>query len=177
MKILITGAAGFIGFHLAKFLISEGHQVIGIDSLNDYYEVSLKKDRLKELGINESNENVNLLIKSNISPNFKFSNINISNNESVAELFKKENFNIICHLAAQAGVRYSIDNPQAYIDSNILGFFNILENARKFNLEHLIYASSSSVYGNSNNPILNENDFLLVTEIFCLLKTTPGTKK
>jgi UDP-glucuronate 4-epimerase len=100
------------------------------------------------------------MINSKMFANFKFSKVNLTDNEILSELFKNEKFDIVCHLAAQAGVRYSIDNPQVYIDSNILGFYNILENSRKYKLKHFIYASSSSVYGNSNSLILNENDFV-----------------
>jgi len=131
-KILVTGAAGFIGYHLSKRLCLEGHQVVGIDNLNDYYDVNLKKARLKEL------EPVS---------GFRFDQIDLIDKLNIDKLFTEEQFNYVINLAAQAGVRYSIENPYAYIDSNISGFLNILEACRHFPVDHLIYASSSSVYG------------------------------
>src|SRR4030067_1548531 len=127
-KILVTGAAGFIGFHLAKRLISRGEDVIGLDNLNDYYDVNLKYARLKQL---EGHEN------------FKFIKGGIAERESIAKLFSEEKFDIVVNLAAQAGVRYSLTNPYAYIDSNINGFMNILEGCRHNKVKHLVYASSS----------------------------------
>lgn len=131
VKILVTGTAGFIGAHLARRLIDEGCEVIGIDNLNDYYDVQLKKDRLK------------FLLKNSL----KSYEINLADKEAVAEVFRLENPDIVVNLAAQAGVRYSLDNPHVYIDSNINGFVNILEGCRYHEVKHLIYASSSSVYG------------------------------
>lgn len=138
MNILITGAAGFIGFHLAKRLLDEGHQIIGIDSLNDYYDVSLKHARL-----------IQLLPY----PTFQFHYLDISDRGTIAELFQTQHCDMVVHLAAQAGVRYSIQNPHTYVDSNLVGFVNILEGCRHAQIKHLIYASSSSVYGaNSKVP-------------------------
>ncbi|MGE6593765.1 NAD-dependent epimerase [Bacillus mycoides] len=138
MKILVTGAVGFIGFHLTKRLLAQDINVIGVDSINDYYDILLKKDRLKILKKND---------------NFEFHKIDISNKEKLNQLFKDKRVNIVINLAAQAGVRYSIDNPDSYVNSNLAGFVNILEACRQYNVEHLIYASSSSVYGaNSNIP-------------------------
>jgi UDP-glucuronate 4-epimerase len=131
-KILVTGAAGFIGFHLSKKLCDEGWVVSGLDNINDYYDPKLKEARLSLL----------LPYK-----NFKFHKIDLTEKEAVGRLFKDENFNYVVNLAAQAGVRYSLVNPYAYIESNIAGFLNILEGCRHFPVEHLIYASSSSVYG------------------------------
>ena len=131
-KVLVTGAAGFIGFHLAKRLLEEGDEVIGIDNLSTYYDVNLKKARLS------------ILKKYS---NFKFIKIDIADRKKTAELFNQEDFEIVVHLAAQAGVRYSLINPYAYIDSNIVGFLNILEGCRHKKIKHLIFASSSSVYG------------------------------
>ncbi|SCT97372.1 capsular polysaccharide biosynthesis protein Cap I [Mammaliicoccus lentus] len=137
MKILITGAAGFIGSHLSKKLISQDHQVVGIDNINDYYDVTIKKDRLKSIG----------------TENFTFYKINLEDDSAMDEIFKKEKPQVVVNLAAQAGVRYSLENPKAYIDSNIVGFTNILECSRHHKVEHLIYASSSSVYGaNTSKP-------------------------
>ncbi|WP_204189563.1 NAD-dependent epimerase [Mammaliicoccus sciuri] len=137
MKILITGTAGFIGSHLSKKLISQGHEVVGIDNINDYYDVTIKEDRLKSIG----------------TENFTFYKINLEDDVSMNEIFKNEKPNVVVNLAAQAGVRYSLENPRAYIDSNIVGFTNILECSRQHKVEHLIYASSSSVYGaNTSKP-------------------------
>jgi UDP-glucuronate 4-epimerase len=131
-KILVTGAAGFIGFHLCKSLLELSHQVVGIDNLNDYYDVNLKLDRLKQIDAHK---------------NFKFVKTNLQERASIAELFSVERFDAVVNLAAQAGVRYSIINPHAYIDSNIVGFVNILEGCRNTKVKHLVFASSSSVYG------------------------------
>ena len=141
-KILITGVAGFIGHHLAK-LLSTDYKVTGIDNLNDYYDVNLKLARLQDLKIGTSSIEYNKPLKGEIL----FNKLNLTDKEKLEELFAKEKFDYIIHLAAQAGVRYSLKNPQAYIDSNINGFLNLLEAARKHKPKHLIFASSSSVYG------------------------------
>ncbi|WP_142786037.1 NAD-dependent epimerase [Changchengzhania lutea] len=147
-KILVTGAAGFIGFHLCDILIKRGHKVIGVDNINDYYDINLKYSRLNLLGVNRKEASVyNELCQSKQYQNFAFVKMNIEDRENLPELFKKENFDIVCNLAAQAGVRYSLENPETYIDSNIVGYLNILECCRNFNIKHLVYASSSSVYG------------------------------
>ncbi len=132
MKILITGAAGFIGFHLSKKLLDESHQVIGIDNFNDYYEPRLKESRLDIL---------------NKFDNFIFHKVDLKNKDEVDSIFTTYRPSHVINLAAQAGVRYSIENPYAYVDSNLIGFMNILEACRKYPVEHLLYASSSSVYG------------------------------
>jgi UDP-glucuronate 4-epimerase len=148
MKILVTGAAGFIGFHVSKKLLEHGHSVVGLDNINDYYDVNLKYSRLKELGISKEDIVDQKLIKSSIpTTSFKFIRLGLENREVLPSLFKSEKFDAVCNLAAQAGVRYSIENPEAYIDSNVVGFLNILECSRNFNIKHLVYASSSSVYG------------------------------
>ena len=148
MKILVTGAAGFIGFHTCLKLVKQGHEVYGIDNINDYYDPKLKFDRLNELGFNQAETK---LFKNQVqSAKFKhlrFSRIDLVDNESIENLFKQELFEVVCNLAAQAGVRYSIKKPKAYIDSNISGFLNILEGCRNHKVKHLVYASSSSVYG------------------------------
>jgi len=135
MNILVTGVAGFIGFHVANYLISRGDTVVGIDNINDYYDVKLKEGRLDQL---YSAPNAHL---------FNFIKLDVADKEQIAALFEKEKFEKVIHLAAQAGVRYSIENPHAYIDSNIVGFMNILEGCRHNAVKHLVYASSSSVYG------------------------------
>jgi UDP-glucuronate 4-epimerase len=148
MKILVTGAAGFIGFHTCLKLVSQGHEVYGIDNINDYYDPKLKLDRLKELGFKESKSKLpNTEVQSTKFNSLRFSRMDIVDHESIDNLFKKEQFEIVCNLAAQAGVRYSIENPKAYVDSNISGFLNILEGCRNYEVKHLVYASSSSVYG------------------------------
>jgi UDP-glucuronate 4-epimerase len=132
MKLLVTGAAGFIGFHVSKKLLDSGYEIVGLDNINDYYDISLKKDRLKIL----EDHNHFTLYKNNLE-----------DREATEQLFKKEAPHRVIHLAAQAGVRYSIKNPEVYIQSNILGTFNILESCRHNAVEHLVYASTSSTYG------------------------------
>lgn len=151
MKILITGAAGFIGFHLSKKLLDSGHDVVGLDNINDYYDTGLKYARLKELGISEECSREFLRKCSAVSKQFKggfsFIRMNLEDRHALPELFREEGFEVVCNLAAQAGVRYSLENPNAYIDSNIVGYLNLLECCRQYPVKHLVYASSSSVYG------------------------------
>lgn len=147
MKILVTGAAGFIGFFTSKVLLEKGHEVVGLDNINDYYDVNLKFSRLKELGIDRNDaERFNKLTK-NTNDKFSFVRMNLEDREALPKLFEQEKFDVVCNLAAQAGVRYSLENPETYIDSNLVGFLNILECCRHNNIKHLVYASSSSVYG------------------------------
>lgn len=149
MKILVTGAAGFIGFHVSKKLLALGHLVVGLDNINNYYDVGLKFARLTELGVDKSlAEKFNVLVESEKkTPNFKFIRMHLEDRDALPRLFETEKFDMVCNLAAQAGVRYSLENPEAYIDSNVVGFLNILECCRNHNIKHLVYASSSSVYG------------------------------
>ncbi|NOU16877.1 MAG: NAD-dependent epimerase [Bacteroidales bacterium] len=147
MKILITGTAGFIGFHLAKRLIERGDELVGLDCINDYYDVNLKYSRLDQTGINRDKIEYGKFVQSSKFNNYTFIKLKLEDRESILELFQKEKFNKVCNLAAQAGVRYSIENPFTYIDSNIVGFINILEGCRQNEIKHLVYASSSSVYG------------------------------
>ena len=142
-KILITGVAGFIGYHLAEKLLNNNYQIIGIDNLNDYYDPILKQDRLTNL---------------NKFSNFEFHKIDFIRNKELTSIFNNNQFNQVIHLGAQAGVRYSITNPQVYVDTNITGFLNILENCNNFNVEKIIYASSSSIYGDNKDLPFSEND-------------------
>ncbi|MDD5157796.1 NAD-dependent epimerase [Sulfurimonas sp.] len=152
MKIAITGTAGFIGSHLALKFLERGDEVVGIDNINNYYDQSVKYGRLLRSGIIENLEDgadiaYNSFITSSKYPNYRFIKLNLEDNENIEKLFKNENFDSVINLAAQAGVRYSLTNPRAYIDSNIVGFVNILEACRHNNIKSLVYASSSSVYG------------------------------
>jgi len=157
MKILVTGTAGFIGFHLAGKLSKEGCDVVGLDNINDYYDVNLKYGRLKESGIEEPFD-YGKLIFSKKYPNYAFIKLDLKDKSSIDDLFRKEKFDAVCHLAAQAGVRYSLKDPYSYIDSNIYGFLNILEACRNFNVENLSFASSSSVYGLNKKQPFSEQD-------------------
>jgi len=158
MKILITGTAGFIGFHLAKMILERGDQVIGIDNINDYYDVDLKYSRLEETGITPSAITYNTPFQSLKYLNYKFYQLDLTDRENLGQLFAKHSFDKVINLAAQAGVRYSLQNPQAYIDANITGFLNILECCRYNKIKHLVYASSSSVYGNNSKMPLSTSD-------------------
>jgi UDP-glucuronate 4-epimerase len=158
MKILVTGTAGFIGFHLAKRLLAEGNEVVGLDNINDYYDVRLKYARLEETGITESEIEYGKLVQSKTFENYCFVKANLEDRALLEKLFVAEKFDIVVNLAAQAGVRYSIENPYAYVDSNLVGFMNILECCRHNQIKHLVYASSSSVYGNSDQVPFSEDD-------------------
>lgn len=158
MKALITGAAGFIGFHLVKKLIDNGFEVVGIDNINNYYSPELKYARLRESGISARAEKWHEKITSEKYPGYSFVRMNLEDDAALNQLFQNEKFDFVCNLAAQAGVRYSIENPRAYIQSNVVGFLNILEACRHNKIKHLVYASSSSVYGNSKKMPLSTND-------------------
>ncbi len=161
MRILVTGMAGFIGFHCAQELLKRGHEIVGLDAINDYYDPQLKFDRLKELGIPEKAAGVyNLPAESDIWGNkLVFYRLNLEDREALPKLFSTHPFDAVCNLAAQAGVRYSLENPMAYVDSNIVGFVNLLECCRHNNVAHLVYASSSSVYGcNDSIPFRVEDN-------------------
>ncbi len=156
MKILVTGAAGFIGFNFSKhLLINKKYKIIGIDNLNDYYDPKIKQERLK-------------LLKKH--KNFKFEKIDLCVDKKIDQIFKKKKFDFVFHFAAQAGVRYSIDHPRKYIDANINGFFNIIENSKKYKVKRLFYASSSSVYGENKNYPLNEKEKILPKNMYALSK-------
>lgn len=153
MKILITGAAGFIGSYLSHSLLDRGDEIIGLDCINDYYDVNLKYDRLSLLGIGRSIISENKLVQSSKYLNFQFIQCRLEDKECLVSLFKDQDFDIVVNLAAQAGVRYSLINPDSYIQSNVVGFLNLLECCRNYPVKHLVYASSSSVYGlNGKTP-------------------------
>jgi UDP-glucuronate 4-epimerase len=159
MKILVTGAAGFIGYHLCKQLLKSGHDVVGLDNINDYYDVNLKYARLKELGILESKIQYNKNINSNShGDRLQFIKINLEDQENLPTLFEENSFDVVCNLAAQAGVRYSIEKPMKYVESNIMGFANLLECVRNTKVKKLVYASSSSVYGLNEKIPFATND-------------------
>ena len=147
MKVLVTGSAGFIGFHLIRKLLKRGDVVVGIDNLNDYYDVNLKYGRLKELGIQQNDIKDNQEVGSTTEKNFTFIKASLEDRPVIEKLFEKHGFDGLINLAAQAGVRYSLINPYSYVESNIVGFVNLLEAARHNPLKHFVYASSSSVYG------------------------------
>ena len=155
-NILITGSAGFIGFNLSKDLLNKkGYKIIGIDNFNDYYDVNLKKSR-------------NKILKN--FKNYKFFKIDINNKIKLKKIFQNNKIDFVFHFAAQAGVRYSIDYPRKYIESNIIGFYNIIENVKKYKIKRLFYASSSSVYGENNNFPINEREVVSPKNIYGLSK-------
>ena len=158
MKVLVTGAAGFIGQALCKRLLNRGDDLIGLDNINSYYDPELKYGRLQELGITKDEIGWYKFSQSNQYANFRFIRMNLEDNQAVQMLFANHNFEVVINLGAQAGVRYSIANPQAYIESNIVGFMNILEGCRYNNVKHLVYASSSSVYGLNGKIPFSEHD-------------------
>ncbi|MBD5179936.1 MAG: NAD-dependent epimerase/dehydratase family protein [Bacteroidales bacterium] len=161
MKVLVTGSAGFIGFHLVKALCAKGYDVLGIDNLNAYYDLGLKKARLTESGIDTSVLDRQLdaeSIQSALYDNYRFMRLDLADREGMEALFSANHFDVVVNLAAQAGVRYSIENPHAYVDSNVTGFINILEGCRRGGVGHLVYASSSSVYGRNSEIPFRETD-------------------
>ena len=161
MKLFVTGAAGFIGFHLVKKLAEEKHDIVCIDNINNYYDVDLKYGRLAALGIKQNAPDIikeNEITISTQYPHVKFGKFDLCDTEQIVSLFSENSFDIVIHLAAQAGVRYSLANPHAYISGNIQGFLNILEAARLYPSRHLIYASSSSVYGLNAKTPFSETD-------------------
>lgn len=157
-NLLITGIAGFIGYSLAKSLLNTGVNIIGIDNINNYYDVNLKLDRLKNLGFSINEIEQNNIVRSKIDTNLTFEKLSLEDNLGIEKIFQNYKIDIVVHLAAQAGVRYSISNPEAYISSNIVGFSNLIEISNKYKVRHFIFASSSSVYGNSAMAPFNESD-------------------
>lgn len=157
-KILVTGALGFIGYHLTERMIKEGYDVFGLDNINDYYDVRLKYAKLPILGIDNENPWPNIVFQSSKHSNFRFAKIDLKDRYQIEELLRKEKFDIIVNLAAQAGVQYSIHNPHTYIENNITSFINLLDAAKNNKVKHFIYASSSSVYGNREDVPFKETD-------------------
>lgn len=158
MKILVTGAAGFIGSYVCKRLLSRGDEVVGLDNINTYYDVNLKYGRLSTLGIAQEDIGWYKFVQSKTYPNFRFVRMNLEDRQAMQMLFANEGFDKVMNLAAQAGVRYSIENPYAYVESNVDGFLNILEGCRHNGVKHLVYASSSSVYGLNGKVPFSEKD-------------------
>ena len=158
MKILVTGAAGFIGFYTVKYFAERGDDVVGLDNINDYYDVELKYARVAATGLEKSKIPEGELVTSTLYSNYRFIKADLTDKARIDSLFQTEKFDVVCNLAAQAGVRYSIENPYAYVNSNILGFLNILEACRHFPVKHLVYASSSSVYGLNEKTPYSEED-------------------
>ena len=167
MKILVTGAAGFIGFHVVRCLLERGDDVVGLDNINDYYDVNLKYARLAETGINKESIEYGKLVRGKRYPLYRFIKLNLEDREE----FERERFERVVNLAAQAGVRYSIENPWIYVDSNITGFVNILECCRYLGVRHLVYASSSSVYGlNANVPFKEDSGIAHPVSLYAATK-------
>lgn len=158
MKVLVTGAAGFIGSYIVHSLAKRGDSIVGLDNINSYYDVNLKYSRLEEAGIEKEKIAWYKLVDSTKYTNYRFIQMNLEDKQAMQMLFANEGFDVVCHLGAQAGVRYSIENPTAYIESNINGFLNILEGCRHHHIKHLVYASSSSVYGLNGKTPFSESD-------------------
>lgn len=158
MKVLVTGAAGFIGSYTVRALAVQGNEVVGLDNINSYYDVRLKYDRLAATGIEESQIEEWTMVQSTRFPSYRFIKLDLTDREGLARLFETERFDVVVNLAAQAGVRYSIENPYAYIESNVVGFVNLLECCRHYPVRHLVYASSSSVYGLNEKIPYSETD-------------------
>lgn len=158
MKYLVTGAAGFIGYHVAKALVKRGDEVVGLDIINDYYDINLKFDRLVDMGVPRDSIALGRKVASSLYQNYQFIQLNLVEKKSLMELFDQEKFDVVIHLAAQAGVRYSLTHPEVYIESNISGFLNILEGCRYYSIQHLVYASSSSVYGSNEKMPFSTSD-------------------
>jgi UDP-glucuronate 4-epimerase len=158
MKYLVTGTAGFIGFHVALYLLNRGESVVGVDNINDYYDVNLKYQRLAECGIDRGNVSDNKKAVSSKYPEYSFYKMDLADKAVLMDIFEKEKIDVVINLAAQAGVRYSLTNPDAYITANIQSFLNILEACRAYPVKHLVYASSSSVYGANTKMPFSTSD-------------------
>lgn len=158
MKILVTGAAGFIGASLVQALLKQGHEVTGLDVINSYYDTRLKYARLAQAGIRQEDIRENRLVDSTLCPGYRFIKLDLTDRTGMERLFADGCFEVVVNLAAQAGVRYSLENPYAYVDSNIVGFLNVLENCRHHGVKHLLFASSSSIYGLDEHVPYSETD-------------------
>lgn len=173
MKILVTGSAGFIGSYVCRSLLMRGDEVVGLDNINAYYDVDLKYGRLSVLGINREEVSWYKFTPSNVYPQFSFVRMNLEDRQAMQMLFANGAFDIVINLAAQAGVRYSIENPYAYVESNIDGFLNVLEGCRYNNIKHLVYASSSSVYGlNAKVPFSEKDSIAHPVSLYAATKKT-----
>lgn len=157
-KVLVTGAAGFIGFHLTRELLLLGYDVVGVDNLNDYYDINLKIDRLRSINVDVDSIENGKVVDIQGHPGSSFVQLELSDKKSLTSLFESQNIELVCNLAAQAGVRYSLENPDVYVTSNLVGFVNILECCRHYKVENLVYASTSSVYGLNKNMPFKESD-------------------
>lgn len=158
MKVLVTGAAGFIGSNLVKALLAKGHEVVGMDCINAYYDTRLKYARLARTGIAQGDIRDGQVTASTLYPGYRFVKLDLTDRIGLEGLFRSEGFDMVVNMAAQAGVRYSIENPYAYVESNVVGFLNLLENCRHYGVKRLLYASSSSVYGANNEVPYREDD-------------------
>lgn len=158
MKVLVTGAAGFIGSYVAKALLLRGHEVVGLDTINAYYDVRLKYARLADVGIERDSIAENVFVTSKLHAAYRFIKLDLTARASLTRLFDTEGFDVVINLAAQAGVRHSIEDPYVYIESNVIGFLNLLENCRHHPVKHLVYASSSSIYGTNTKVPYAEDD-------------------
>ncbi|WP_339865616.1 NAD-dependent epimerase [uncultured Algoriphagus sp.] len=158
MKYLVTGTAGFIGFHVAQQLLNRGDEVVGLDIINDYYDINLKYARLEHMGIHREQVEKGQIVQSTTNSTYRFIQQDLAVKETLLDLFAQEKFDVVIHLAAQAGVRYSLSNPEVYIESNIVAFLNILEACRFYPVQHLVYASSSSVYGSNEKMPFSTSD-------------------
>lgn len=173
MKTLVTGAAGFIGSYMVKALLKQGHEVVGMDNINSYYDTRLKYDRLAEAGISREKVNEGKLVQSASYAFYRFVKLDLTDREGLRQLFEAERFEWVVNLAAQAGVRYSIENPYAYLESNVMGFLNILENSRHYPVQHLVYASSSSIYGiNKHIPYAETDPADMPVSLYAATKKT-----
>jgi len=173
VKILVTGTAGFIGSYVAQRLLERGDEVIGLDSINDYYDVNIKYSRLDRAGINRDKADSKEMVRSEKYPGYLFKKMNLEDRNMMEKVFSEEKVDKVCHLAAQAGVRYSLTNPYAYIDANIVAFLNVLEACRYNNVKHLAYASSSSVYGlNENYPFSTHDNVDHPISLYAATKKT-----
>ncbi len=172
MKFLVTGAAGFIGFHLVYRLLSRGDEVVGVDSISDYCSPELKYARLAVCGVSAESSDYECFVKSASFPNYRFVRLDIADREAVKRLFARERYDVVVNLAAQAGVRYSLENPHLYVESNIVGFLNVLDCAKEYGVKHFVYASSSSVYGENQKTPFSEDD-----RVDCQVSVYAATKR